>query len=465
MGAAAAARNPPRCSSMKKTTTLQHLFEMDSKLHGISSSTLLAPSTEPETDELISMISYCTFVFTFTDSSESPLQHELKRHKLLHILSAVRSPKRGLLSDDRFLSSLITMLSANLFRPIPPPAYPCIPPDTLDEESPAIAFTPSWPHLHIVYDILAALVSSADSKILQSHINRSFLCCLVSLFQSEDPRERDRLKNVYHQIYSRLTSDRGFMRKSMNNVFLHFACDTERHCGIAELLEICGSIINGFMVPLKEEHKQFLVKVLLPLHKHKGMQGYHQQLSYCVSQFMQKEPELIGVVVRRILKYWPVTNCHKELLLIGELEELVLSVELEQLDEVAVLLCSQVARCLNSTNSQVAEKALYLWNNEQFVKMAMQSKEGVLPAVVESLENNIKCHWNKTVQDLTISVKKMIEELEPGLYSKCLMELQLQKSISEQEEKKRKERWERLELAAANKNLFLQPNCVAYASQ
>ena len=30
---------------------------------------------------------------------------------------------------------------------------------------------------------------------------------------------------------------------------------------------ILGSIINGFALPLKAEHKQFLVRVLIPLHK------------------------------------------------------------------------------------------------------------------------------------------------------------------------------------------------------
>ena len=43
--------------------------------------------------------------------------------------------------------------------------------------------------------------------------------------------------------------------------------ETERHNGVAELLEILGSIINGFALPLKEEHKIFLLKVLMPLHK------------------------------------------------------------------------------------------------------------------------------------------------------------------------------------------------------
>jgi serine/threonine-protein phosphatase 2A regulatory subunit B' len=33
------------------------------------------------------------------------------------------------------------------------------------------------------------------------------------------------------------------------------------HTGIAQLLEIFGSIVNAFTLPLKDEHKAFLKKV------------------------------------------------------------------------------------------------------------------------------------------------------------------------------------------------------------
>jgi len=48
---------------------------------------------------------------------------------------------------------------------------------------------------------------------------------------------------------------RPFVRKAINNVFYRFIFETEHHNGVAELLEILGSIINGFALPLKEEHK------------------------------------------------------------------------------------------------------------------------------------------------------------------------------------------------------------------
>ena len=71
-----------------------------------------------------------------------------------------------------------------------------------------------------------------------------------------------------------------------------FIYETEKFNGVAELLEILGSIINGFALPLKPEHQQFLVKVLMPLHKTKSLGQYQAQLAYCVVQFMEKDQSL-----------------------------------------------------------------------------------------------------------------------------------------------------------------------------
>ena len=73
--------------------------------------------------------------------------------------------------------------------------------------------------------------------------------------------------------------------------------------GVAELLEILGSIINGFALPLKEEHKKFLLKVLMPLHKVKSLSVYHPQLAYCVVQFLEKDPSLTEQVIINLLRY------------------------------------------------------------------------------------------------------------------------------------------------------------------
>lgn len=146
---------------------------------------------------------------------------------------------------------------------------------------------------------------------------------LLELFDSEDPRERDFLKTTLHRIYGKFLNLRAFIRRSINNVFYAFIYETERHNGIAELLEILGSIINGFALPLKEEHKTFLMRVLIPLHKVKGLALYHPQLAYCVVQFLEKDPALTEEVVMGLLRYWPKVNSPKEVMYLNEVEEVL----------------------------------------------------------------------------------------------------------------------------------------------
>jgi len=96
-----------------------------------------------------------------------------------------------------------------------------------------------------------------------------------------------------------LTNETNIILLLNETLYFHrFIYETEHHNGIAELLEILGSIINGFALPLKEEHKQFLLKVLLPLHKAKSLSVYHPQLTYCVVQFLEKDPSLSEAVIK-----------------------------------------------------------------------------------------------------------------------------------------------------------------------
>lgn len=162
-----------------------------------------------------------------------------------------------------------------------------------------------------------------DAKTAKRHVDARFVVRLLELFDSEDPRERDYLKTILHRIYGKFMAHRPFIRKAINNVFYRFIFETERHNGIAELLEILGSIINGFALPLKDEHKQFLARALMPLHKPKCVGLYHQQLAYCVAQFVEKDPRLAAPVLRALLRYWPATNSQKEVLFLGEVEEVL----------------------------------------------------------------------------------------------------------------------------------------------
>lgn len=100
-----------------------------------------------------------------------------------------------------------------------------------------------------------------------------------------------------------------------------------------------------------------------------------------------------------------------------------------------------------------------MWNNEQFVKMALIGTVEVFTVIVEGMEKNLKSHWSKSVRQLTESVKVMLEDIDPDMYSKGLMDMEAKESMAHQEDIKRKKRWERIELEAA-KNQFLNPRYI-----
>lgn len=113
------------------------------------------------------------------------------------------------------------------------------------------------------------------------------------------------------------------------------------------------SIINGFALPLKEEHKVFLLKVLLPLHKAKSLSVYHPQLAYCVVQFLEKDASLTEPVIRNLLKFWPKTHSPKEVMFLNELEEILDVIEPAEFQKVMDPLFRQLAKCVSSPHFQV----------------------------------------------------------------------------------------------------------------
>merc|ERR1711959_146813 len=99
---------------------------------------------------------------------------------------------------------------------------------------------------------------------LTRYISKPFVSSLLELFHSLDPRERDYLKTILHRLYNKMVPMRKFLRSSIGNflcTFMYDSAHNSRAEGVAELLEITGSIVSGFVVPLKEEHLVFLFKV------------------------------------------------------------------------------------------------------------------------------------------------------------------------------------------------------------
>lgn len=402
---------------------------------------------------MIKKLRLCCVIFDFSSNGEGEdtatpqesMCREVKRQQLLELVDHVTATRNWF--NEEVVLETIKMVSKNLFRSLPPSPYSDWDPE---EDDPAL--DPQWPHLQLCYEYLLrfAVSNQADIKLLKKHIDRKFIISLINLFASEDPRERDYLKTILHRIYGKFMAFRSFIRQQINNVFYAVIYEKGKHNGISELLEILGSIINGFALPLKQEHKDSLRNVLIPLHKVRTLQQFSQQLAYCVTQFIDKDAQLASAVIEGLLKFWPLQSATKEQLYLNELEEILETAHKSELEKVLVPLFTQISRCVSSPHFQVAERALFMWNNETIATFTNEHREQILPILYPALVKNTKDHWNTTVHSLAFNIIRLFMDMDINLWNKVSKEYD-ESQKQEDKETRRLRRWNKLkEMAKKN---------------
>jgi serine/threonine-protein phosphatase 2A regulatory subunit B' len=390
----------------------------------------------------------CNVIFDFEDSNIDTKGKEQKRETLVELTDYINSPVGQKILTEAMMPCIVDTVKANLFRALPPPTADYDP----EEDEPAMELT--WPHMQIVYELFLRFIVSTEvsGKVSKKFVDQDFLLQWIELFDSEDPRERDYVKTVLHRMYGKFMSHRSFIRKAISQVFFRYIYETGQHNGIGELLEILGSIINGFAIPLKKEHLQFLERALIPLHKPRGVGTYHPQLSYCISQYAEKDPDTISVIVKGLIRYWPWSSAAKQVSYLNELEEVLELCRPEQFTEIQEEFAKLLASCLSSTHFQVAERSLYYWNSEHLCVNVLSNQRApvLLPYVYGPLSKHAAGHWNQTVENLAQSVLKMYMEVDINLYDKCNKDYLEKQRNAPQERENADNKWARvLELAKA----------------
>eukprot|EP00767_Chilomastix_cuspidata_P003756 gnl/Chilomastix_cuspidata/388.p1 GENE.gnl/Chilomastix_cuspidata/388~~gnl/Chilomastix_cuspidata/388.p1 ORF type:complete len:580 (-),score=304.64 gnl/Chilomastix_cuspidata/388:529-2268(-) len=348
--------------------------------------------------------------------SSSDVAHytQVKTETLMEIREFIRSTP-GVFTSD-VAKEIISLVKANIFRQFNRPLYEA---PSWDPEDDNPVLDPSWEYLEIVYDIFLRLVLSSqfNSRVAFDLLTQSFLTRFLELFNTEDSRERDYLKTILHRIYAKFMQLRSFLRTSMRSLLLEYMAFNSHHNGVFEILEIFSSIINGFALPLKEEHVLFLQEVLIPLHRVENIVCFHSQLVTCVRQFIAKDPSLAASTLASLLKYWPRTNSHKELLFLTEVEDILELTPHVHLAEVLPAVFEWVGFCVCSPQFQVAEKALNILDNEYVVAHVEENRAEYYELIIPPLLLNEQNHWHSAVKIMNNKVLTNFRNDAPELVS------------------------------------------------
>jgi len=393
-------------------------------------------------DALIAKVEQCKRVFSFADATVDVRNKEIKRSALYDIVDYLMSQKQKVVTE-RVVREIVDCAKLNIFRDFNPGADSEL--DFMDDDEPILE--ESWPHLSSVYDMLLKLIEHPEfePKVAKRYIDQAMIQELLRVLNSTDTREREIIKTILHRIYGRFLGHRAFIRKTIAHTFLAFVFEMQVYRGIAELLEILSSIINGFALPLKAEHVDFLKRVLIPLHRSYYLHLYLENLTTCIEQYIEKDPELTPDIVNGLLKVWPKINSAKEVQMLTEMEELIEKLGLRDFEneqhrqdifkKIMKPLFRQMAASCCSTNFQVAEKALILWNNEVFLHFFELNCNELMPVVVLPLHQASKNHWNPQISKLITQVLKALSDISPTAYEEVIEQAKASEKEKQQNSK------------------------------
>ena len=102
---------------------------------------------------------------------------------------------------------------------------------------------------------------------------------------------------------------------------------------------------------------------------------------------------------------------------------------------------------------QVAERALFLWNNDHIRNLITQNRRVILPIIFPALERNTRGHWNQAVQSLTLNVRKIFSDADQELFDECLVKFEEDEVKQMETREKRELTWKRLEDFATSKTV------------
>lgn len=312
------------------------------------------------------------------------------------------------------IESFINMIKCNIFRPLPIVKKQGLTGETGVEDE-EILVDPSWSHLQPVYDIFLQLIVSEQIEmwLLRTFINQKFVSEFLELFDSEEPKEREYLKNILHRLYSKLVPWRKLIRKGITDIFNSLIHENFKFNGTSELQDILASIISGFAIPLREEHIYFFHNTIIPLHKVQTCHKFHLELHRCAMLFLSKDSSLAYPLIVGILKYWPFANFSKQILFLTQLLEILeVCSDNSRLEPLIKDIFKRIIWCVASPHLQVADRTMCYFENEFFINILKHFKHIAFPIIVPVVVYLSDNHWHELIVESLETLKNIVKDID-----------------------------------------------------
>ena len=384
----------------------------------------LDPKTlKDKTDLFLNLIQISSVAYDYSSKSKD-IKAKADRLTALHDLNEfLKDPQSVSTYVPPHLDLVFKMIKKNIFRPLPM-LYNSA--DEIGPLEPGEVFSdiidPAWPYLQGVYEFFLELITCQTPKIkrLKVFITRTFMQEFIQLFDSEETKERDYLKKILTILYVRLIRRRKMIRKVINDELLTIIHDTQKFNGINDILEFLESVINGFHVPLRDEHVAFFKNILIPLHKVHTINTFHCQLERCSMYFLHKDKTLSIPLIDGLLRYWSIVSYSGEMSFLYELLHVLEFCEISKLEPLIPKLFNRLIRCISSPHYYISDVAMQFFDNDHFLSIFRAYKQIAFPITLPVIIDLSESKSHKIIIEVSNYTKMIFKEIDPEAYEKVL---------------------------------------------
>ena len=215
---------------------------------------------------------------------------------------------------------------------------------------------------------------------------------------------------------------------------------SKKTCGVEELLDIMSSIVSGFAIPLREEHIIFFKNIIIPLHKVKSYDKFHDNLIRCVILFLEKDKTLLNLLLEGILDYFSSHNFNNKILLLEELEEILDFCDVSNIKPLVEKLLNTIVECFSEFNINLRKKALSFFDNDIFISIIHEyisiSYNIIVPKLYYLEKNTFDNESRFSFNNINRSLRKYdLESYNNALKIKLNNEIKMLPENEEEEER------------------------------
>lgn len=363
-----------------------------------------------EIDDILEKIINTDYDFTissFNSKNESTAEKDAENVET--IAAFLNQPGVFQTLDSKTIEKLLLVVRKNILRKVSD-----IPKPLLYGDFYAPISVTNWNILFFFHKLVSIIVNSLDDQIVDQWIDKSFIIGLVDLLNSSDSNEQTSTVILIQQIFETFDTKKQFLfNRLIKLVMLHNEGVNSFVC-VPPALKFFTYYFSQNKGYFNQSYNNFFKLVIFQLFATDFVHNYYNILSSLCQIFYQSDSSLALWALKFLLNHWPISNSAKHTIYLHHIRILSNSIPSNSSDPAVFRLFEQIGQSLFSQNFKVANAALQLVGNVNFLFNFTPIFPTIIPILIKSLQN-LESHWHPEVRELTKNVYQVVLPLAANL--------------------------------------------------